>query len=65
MSDFVTKQIVAAQALVAKLRERADEGQGMVEYAIILAFIAMLVIVALKYLQPAISNTLNNVTNSL
>src|SRR5690348_3775291 len=38
MNEFVTKQIVAAQALVAKLRERAEEGQGMVEYALILAF---------------------------
>jgi pilus assembly protein Flp/PilA len=65
MSEFVTKQIVAAQTLVARLRERAEEGQGMVEYALILAFIAILVIVALKFLQPAISNTLNNVTNSL
>jgi Flp pilus assembly pilin Flp len=65
MSEFVTTQIVAAQALVAKLRERAEEGQGMVEYALILAFISILVIVALKFLQPAISNTLNNVTNSL
>jgi pilus assembly protein Flp/PilA len=65
MSEFVTKQIVAAQALVTKLRERAEEGQGMVEYALIMAFIALMVIMALKYLQPAISNTLNNVSNSL
>jgi pilus assembly protein Flp/PilA len=65
MSEFVTKQIVAAQTLVAKLRERAEEGQGMVEYALILAFIAILVIVALKFLQPAISETLNHVSNSL
>ena len=65
MSEFMTKQIVAMQTLVARLRQRADEGQGMVEYALILAFIAILVIVALKFLQPAISNTLNNVTNSL
>ena len=65
MSEFVTKQIIAAQALVAKLRERTEEGQGMVEYALILAFIAILVIVALKFLQPSISNTLNNVTTSL
>ena len=65
MSEFVTKQIVAVQMLVAKLRERTEEGQGMVEYALILAFIAILVIVALKFLQPSISNTLNNVTNSL
>jgi Flp pilus assembly pilin Flp len=65
MSEFVTKQIVAAQALVAKLRERADEGQGMVEYALILSFVSVMVIMALKYLQPAISETLNNVANSL
>ena len=65
MNEFVTKQIVAAQTLVARLRERAEEGQGMVEYALILAFIAILVIVALKFLQPSISNTLNNVSNSL
>jgi Flp pilus assembly pilin Flp len=65
MSEFVTKQIVAAQALVAKLRERADEGQGMVEYALILSFVSVMVIMALKYLQPTISETLNNVANSL
>ncbi len=65
MNEFVTKQIVAVQTAVARLRQRAKEGQGMVEYALILAFIAILVIVALKFLQPAISNTLNNVTNSL
>ena len=65
MSEFVTKQIVAAQVLVARLRARVEEGQGMVEYALILAFIAILVIVALKFLQPQISNTLNVVGNSL
>ena len=65
MSEFVTKQIVAVQMLVARLKERSEDGQGMVEYALILAFIAILVIVALKFLQPAISNTLNNVGNSL
>jgi Flp pilus assembly pilin Flp len=65
MSEFVTKQFVAAQVLMAQLRERAEEGQGMVEYALILAFIGAVVIAALKYLQPAISNTLNSVTNSL
>jgi Flp pilus assembly pilin Flp len=37
----------------------------MVEYALIMAFIALMCIMALKYLQPAISNTLNNVSNSL
>jgi pilus assembly protein Flp/PilA len=47
-------------------RLRADRsGQGLVEYALILALIAILVIIALKFLQPQISNTLNKVSNSL
>ena len=55
-----------ATARVYQIEElKNDEGQTFVEYALILAFIAILVIVALKFLQPAISNTLNNVTNSL
>ncbi|HVA88981.1 MAG TPA: Flp family type IVb pilin, partial [Chloroflexota bacterium] len=40
---------------------KREEGQGLVEYALILALIAILVIVALKFLQPQISNTLNTV----
>jgi Flp pilus assembly pilin Flp len=65
MSEFVTKQIVVAQVLVAKLRERANEGQGLVEYALLLAFIGVMAIVALTHLQHDISNTLNHVANSL
>lgn len=54
------------ELMASKLRKGKDEeGQGMVEYALILAFIAILVIVALKFLQPAISSTLNTVSNSL
>ena len=69
MSEFVTKQIVTAQVLaqdlVTKLRERSEEGQSMVEYALLLAFISMVVIAAMKYLQPQISKTLNSVAHSL
>ena len=46
-------------------RRREAAGQGMVEYALILAFIAILVIVALKFLQPAVSGTLNTVAQNL
>ncbi len=65
MNEFIVKQMVAVQMLVAKLKTRAEEGQGMVEYALILAFIAVLVIVALRFLQPQINSSLNSVTNSL
>lgn len=66
MSKVVMMQVIAVQLRMATLREHAEEGQGMVEYSLILAFIAILVIVALKFLQPAIARTLNNnnITNS-
>jgi Flp pilus assembly pilin Flp len=46
-------------------RPLALRGQGMVEYALLLALIAILVIVALQFLQPAVSSTLNTISNSL
>ncbi len=64
MSEFVVRQMIVVREAIQRLRQR-EAGQGMVEYALILAFIAILVIVALKFLQPAISSTLNTVSNSL
>jgi pilus assembly protein Flp/PilA len=64
MSEFIVRQMIVVREAISRLRER-ETGQGMVEYALILAFIAILVIVALKFLQPAISQTLNQVSNSL
>jgi pilus assembly protein Flp/PilA len=46
-------------------QRRREDGQGLVEYALILALIAVLVIVALKFLQPSISGTLNKISNTL
>jgi pilus assembly protein Flp/PilA len=46
-----------------KKRREDQEGQGLVEYALILALIAIFVVVALKFLQVPISSTLNNVAN--
>ncbi len=69
IGEWAAYTVVTIQVALARLRQRAArralEGQGMVEYALILAFIAILVIVALKFLQPAVSRTLNNVGNSL
>lgn len=41
------------------------EGQGLVEYALIIAFIAILVIVAMVFLRTQISNLFSKVGNSL
>ncbi|HWE62034.1 MAG TPA: hypothetical protein VHB98_10005 [Chloroflexota bacterium] len=51
--------------LRAKLLRRDEDGQGLVEYALILAFVVIVIYFALKLLQPQISSTLNNVSNSL
>ncbi len=42
-----------------------QEGQGLVEYALIIAFIAILVIIALIFLREQISTLFSRVGNSL
>jgi len=52
------------QALIAFFN-RDEEGQGLAEYALILALIAIVAILALVFLGTAISNILNQVGNSV
>ncbi|MGN6564593.1 MAG: Flp family type IVb pilin [Thermomicrobiales bacterium] len=55
-----------AEALVGLYAvEDKAEGQGLVEYALIIAFIAVVVIVAMIFLLGKISNLFSNVGNSL
>ena len=44
---------------------REDEGQGLVEYALIIAVIAIAVIVAMVFLRDQISNIFSNIGNNL
>jgi pilus assembly protein Flp/PilA len=44
---------------------RSDEGQGLAEYALILALIAIIAIVALIFLGDQIALILSNVGNSI
>ncbi len=64
MNEYIVARTLELKAWI-KRHLRREEGQGLVEYALILALIAILVIVALKFLQPSISNTLNTVSASL
>ena len=50
--------------LVARFFGR-EEGQGLAEYALILALIAIIAIVALIFLGTQISSILNTVGNSI
>jgi pilus assembly protein Flp/PilA len=51
-------------ALLASL-QRDEEGQGLAEYALILALIAIVAIVALLFLGGQISSILNQVGQSV
>jgi Flp pilus assembly pilin Flp len=42
-----------------------DDGQGLVEYALIIVVIAIAVIVAMLFLRDQLSNLLSNVGNNL
>jgi pilus assembly protein Flp/PilA len=39
---------------------KADEGQGLVEYALIIALVSIVAIVALQFLGQSANNTLNS-----
>lgn len=42
-----------------------EEGQGLVEYALILVLVAVVVIIVLVLLGPAIGNIFSNIITSL
>ena len=43
----------------------ADDGQGLVEYALILVFIAMIVIIIVQVLGHQVNNVFSNISNGL
>jgi pilus assembly protein Flp/PilA len=44
---------------------RTDDGQGLVEYALIIAVIAIAVIVAMVFFRDQLSNLYSNISNNL
>lgn len=51
--------------LLARFQREDEEGQTLVEYGLLLALIAIIVIVALLFLGPIISQLFQNVGTSL
>ncbi|MDO9085767.1 MAG: pilus assembly protein [Anaerolineaceae bacterium] len=41
--------------------ERKEKGQGLLEYALIITFVAIIVIVGLALLGPAVGNMFSNI----
>ncbi len=51
--------------LLARVRREDEDGQTLVEYGLLLALIAIIVIVALIFLGPIISQLFQNVGTTL
>jgi pilus assembly protein Flp/PilA len=51
--------------LLAHFRREDEEGQTLVEYGLLLALIAIIVIIALLFLGPIVSRIFQNVGTSL
>ena len=52
-------------SLISRIRREDEDGQTLVEYGLLLALIAIIVIVALLFLGPLVSNIFSNVGNQL
>lgn len=50
---------------IARHLERDEEGQGMVEYALILVLIAIVVIVIISTVGKRVNNVFSNISNGL
>jgi pilus assembly protein Flp/PilA len=51
--------------LLARFQREDEEGQTLVEYGLLLALIAIIVIVALLFLGPIVSQIFSNVATQL
>ena len=51
--------------MIESLRDREDEGQGLVEYALIIALVSIAAVAALGLLAGGITGTFGTVTGSL
>ena len=59
------KNIIFKKGIAAMLFAPKEKGQGLVEYAIILALVAIVVIAVMRLLGPKIGNTFSTINSSL
>ena len=64
MTDFVTSAIVRAHTAWLRVREE-ERAQGLVEYALIIAVVALGVILALVFLRDQINGLFNRAGSEL
>jgi Flp pilus assembly pilin Flp len=64
MNDILMRPIVAMQVAAQRLRERED-GQTTTEYAILLGFLAIAIIIALYFLRNVLRDLFSNAASSV
>ena len=64
MTDVLLRPIIAMQVAVQQLRERED-GQTTTEYAILLGFLAIAIIIALFFLRNVLRNLFSDAAASV
>jgi Flp pilus assembly pilin Flp len=64
MSDILMRPYVRVQTMIAALRDR-EEGQTITEYALIIASIAILLIVAMLFLAGKIDDLFSSTGTSV
>jgi len=64
MTDLLWQPIVQLQIAVAELRERED-GQTTTEYAILLGFLAIAIIIALYFLRNVLRDLFSDAASSV
>ena len=64
MTDILLRPLVRLQIAVAELRERED-GQTTTEYAILLGFLAIAIIIALYFLRDVLRGLFSDAAESV
>jgi pilus assembly protein Flp/PilA len=63
--SHLTSLLMALRSKLVADRDNGEEGQGMVEYALILVLIAVVVIVVLTVVGNQVNNVFSNVSGGL
>jgi Flp pilus assembly pilin Flp len=64
MTDIMFRPIIAMQVAMQRLRERED-GQTTTEYAILLGFLAIAIIIALFFLRNVLRGLFSDASSSV
>ena len=64
MRNLLNNMMIRGKTFLGRLHSE-ENGQALVEYALILALVAVVVIAAITLLGQGVHNTLNNVANAV